>query len=82
MFLIVAIVVAVAALGYVMLNKKLIPHRFARIASRVYFVPCLPCTVLGQWFRYGSWWTESLEDHGPPVFLGGAPFEFLGKPDQ
>lgn len=82
--LVAVMLIVMSGLGFVLLNKKLINKKAARYVSRLYFVPCLPCTILGQYVKYGQWWTDidAIEPSGPPVLLGAAPFDFLGKVDE
>jgi atypical dual specificity phosphatase len=60
---------------YILNQSHLLPKPLSGLVSRVLFWPTLPITV-GK--RFGNWKTEIDET----VILGGAPFGFMGLPDQ
>lgn len=81
--LLAVLVLVLLGIGFALLNRKLLPSQLAMWASRFYFAPCLPCTWLGQKYKYKAWWCNLVpEDERPPVLLGAAPFGFLGKVEQ
>jgi len=47
--------------AYVALNKKVLqclPLAVQAAITSFYFIPCLPCTFLGQHLKYGHWFNE------------------------
>ena len=59
-------------LPYLCFQKRLLPHCVAKWVGRLYFRPCLPCTIYGhQKIFKGRWWAFVDDgDGGPPVIIG------------
>ena len=68
-------------------QKHWLPHCIGKWVGRIYFRPCLPCTILSNKREFsGRWWAyvddgsmdmgstaEGGRPHSPPVLLGQAP---------
>jgi len=60
-------------LPYICFQNHICPHNFGKWVGRLYFVPCLPCTIYGNKKTFkGRWWAY-VDDGAPPVILGQAP---------
>ncbi len=63
-------------LPYIFFQSHLLPHCLGKWVGRLYFVPCLPCTIYGNKKEFkGRWWAyvDDGEGGAPPVILGQAP---------
>ena len=58
---------------YVCFQSHLLPHWAGQIVGRLYFRPCLPCTIYGNKKAFkGQWWAY-IDEADPPILLGQAP---------
>lgn len=79
----------VLVLPYAAFQSHLLPHWAGQCVGRVYFRPCLPCTIYGNKKTFkGQWWAPvddgttpvggpplpgQPKERAPPVLLGQAP---------
>ena len=60
-------------LPYLLFQKHLLPHYLGKWVGRLYFRPCLLCSIYGNKKTFkGKWWAY-VDDTMPPVLIGQAP---------
>ncbi|KAL1528217.1 hypothetical protein AB1Y20_009576 [Prymnesium parvum] len=58
---------------YFMFQKHWLPHFAGKWVGRIYFWPCIPCSVYGNKKEFKGEWFCVVGDSSPPVLLGQAP---------
>jgi len=72
LFLWVPLALACILLPYLCFQKHLLPYCVAKWIGRLYFRPCLPCTIYGHQRTFKARWWAYVDDGdgGPPVIIG------------
>ena len=67
------IIIGCCFLPYICFQLHLLPHDVGKCVGRLYFRPCLPCTIYSNKVEFkGKWWAY-VDESTPPVLLGQAP---------
>ena len=69
----VVLVMVTVFLPYFLFQKHCLPHWMGRLVGRAYFWPCIPCSVVGNYFEFKGDWIAPVDEEAPAVYLGQAP---------